>query len=83
LAFPDALGVGSGGFLEFDLGGVAEGVGKVETRNEKLEIRKQIVEGRTQKAGVGKLKVRTPEALWQKKSQRPRWNWSSTATARR
>jgi len=30
--------------LEFDFGGVAEGVGKVEIRNEKLEIRKQNVE---------------------------------------
>lgn len=35
----------SSGFLEFDLGGVAEGVedagGKVKTRNQKLEIRTQ------------------------------------------
>ena len=30
--------------MEFDFGGVAEGVGKVEIRNEKLEIRKQNVE---------------------------------------
>ena len=37
----------SGGFLEFDFGGVAEGVedaeekGKLETRNQKLESRRQ------------------------------------------
>ena len=30
--------------MEFDFGSVAEGVGKVEIRNEKLEIRKQNVE---------------------------------------